>query len=196
MPIALPRSSPVKTLAMIESVAGMISAAPTPITARTAITWSAELGDEGAEAREPEDGDARLERELAPEPVAERAEDEQQAGEDEQVGVDHPLQLRSGGAELVLQGRQGDVEDRVVEPDDEQAQREHAERLPAASVLNGINRHQAAHLSDWRDDRSGSGHEAMHGVLRERPPGRSLHVSPDSLSSPVNSGEGSPRSRR
>ena len=27
---------------MIESVAGMISAAPTPISARTAITWSAE----------------------------------------------------------------------------------------------------------------------------------------------------------
>ena len=42
MPIALPRSSPVKRLAMIESVAGMINAAPTPIAARTAITWSAE----------------------------------------------------------------------------------------------------------------------------------------------------------
>ena len=42
MAIALPRSSPVKTLAMIESVAGMISAAPMPIAARTAITWSAE----------------------------------------------------------------------------------------------------------------------------------------------------------
>jgi hypothetical protein len=40
--IALPRSSPVKTLAMIESVAGMISAAPMPIAARTAITASAE----------------------------------------------------------------------------------------------------------------------------------------------------------
>jgi len=42
MAIALPRSSPVKTLAMIESVAGMISAAPMPMAARTAITWSAE----------------------------------------------------------------------------------------------------------------------------------------------------------
>src|SRR5215216_6176212 len=40
--IALARSSPVKRLAMIESVAGMISAAPTPMAARTAITWSAE----------------------------------------------------------------------------------------------------------------------------------------------------------
>ena len=34
--------SPVNRLAMIESVAGMISAAPTPIAARTAITWFAE----------------------------------------------------------------------------------------------------------------------------------------------------------
>ena len=40
--IALPRSSPVKRLAMMERVAGMIRAAPTPIAARTAITWSAE----------------------------------------------------------------------------------------------------------------------------------------------------------
>ena len=38
MAIALPRSLPVNRLAMIESVAGMISAAPTPIAARTAIT--------------------------------------------------------------------------------------------------------------------------------------------------------------
>src|SRR5918992_538854 len=42
MPIALPRSSPTKRLAMIERVAGMIIAAPTPIAARTAITSPAE----------------------------------------------------------------------------------------------------------------------------------------------------------
>ena len=42
MAIALPRSLPVKVLAMMERVAGMINAAPTPISARTAITWSAE----------------------------------------------------------------------------------------------------------------------------------------------------------
>ena len=41
IPIALPRSSSGKTLAMIDSVAGMISAAPTPISARIAITWPA-----------------------------------------------------------------------------------------------------------------------------------------------------------
>ena len=39
--IALPRSSRGNTLEMIDSVAGMISAPPAPITARTAISWSA-----------------------------------------------------------------------------------------------------------------------------------------------------------
>jgi len=38
IPIALPRSSGGKTFAMIESVAGMISAAPTPISARMTMT--------------------------------------------------------------------------------------------------------------------------------------------------------------
>ena len=38
MPMALPRSSPVNTLAMIDSVAGMISAAPMPMPARTTMT--------------------------------------------------------------------------------------------------------------------------------------------------------------
>ena len=42
MAIAFPRSAPVKRLAMIERVAGMISAAPTPMAARTAITSLAE----------------------------------------------------------------------------------------------------------------------------------------------------------
>ena len=87
---------------------------------------------------------------LAPEAVAEHTEHEQQAGEDEQVGVDHPLQLRGGGVELVLQRRQGDVEDRVVEPDDHEAQRQHTERLPAAGVLDGVDRHQTALLSGAR----------------------------------------------
>jgi hypothetical protein len=42
MPIALPRSSAGKTFVMIESVAGMIRAAPTPMAARAAITSPAD----------------------------------------------------------------------------------------------------------------------------------------------------------
>ena len=39
MPIALARSSRGKTFVMIDRVAGMISAPPTPMTARTAMSW-------------------------------------------------------------------------------------------------------------------------------------------------------------
>ena len=168
--IAFARSLPVKTFAMIERVAGMISAAPTPIAARTRDHLVGRVGDEGAEAGEAEDRDAGLERALAPEAVAERAEHEQQPGEDEQVGVDHPLQLRRRGVELVLQRRQGDVEDRVVEPDDHQAQRQHAERLPAARVLDGIDGHQAALLSGGsrRGSRMASPEPRRAGRVRER----------------------------
>jgi hypothetical protein len=35
---------------------------------------------------------------------------------------------------VLLQGREGDVEDRVVEPDDDEAQSEDAEGLPAPVV--------------------------------------------------------------
>ena len=108
------------------------------------------IGDEGAEAREAEDRDACLKCELASEAVTERPEDEQKAREHEQVRVDHPLQLGRGGVELVLQRRQGDVEDRVVEPDDHQAQREHAERLPTARVLDGVDCHETVLLSGAR----------------------------------------------
>jgi hypothetical protein len=41
MPMARGRSCGVKTLAMIESVAGMTAAAPRPISARAAISWFA-----------------------------------------------------------------------------------------------------------------------------------------------------------
>ena len=50
-PIARPRSCGGKTLVMIDSVAGMISAPPMPMNARVAISWSAEPAN--AEASEP-----------------------------------------------------------------------------------------------------------------------------------------------
>ena len=98
---------------MIESVAGMIIAPPMPM--------SGAEGDQlvggvrrAATARlaPPKSDETGLERALAPEAVAERAQREQQAGEDEQVGVDDPLQRRRGGVEVLLQRRQRDVEDR------------------------------------------------------------------------------------
>ena len=50
-----------------------------------------------------------------PEPVTEVAAGQQQAGEDERVGVDDPLQARDPGAEVAGERREGHVDDRVVD---------------------------------------------------------------------------------
>ena len=75
-----------------------------------------------AQARKTEDRGSGLEGPLAPEPIAEGTEREDEAGEDEQVGVHDPLQRRAFGAELILERGEGDVQDRVVQPDDQQAE--------------------------------------------------------------------------
>ena len=94
MPIAIARSRvSVKTLISSESVAGMMNAAPAPMTARATMSPSTppayaahRRGD--AEHREP--GEQRA---PASEAIAERAGQQQQPGEHERVRVDHPLQL-------------------------------------------------------------------------------------------------------
>ena len=108
------------TAVMIDSVEGMMNAPPMPIRARVAISISGEVASAESRRAEAEDGKADGEAALAAEAVAERAGGEQQAGEDEHVGVDDPLQLGAGRAEVALERRQRDVEDGVVEPDHEQ----------------------------------------------------------------------------
>ena len=73
MPIALARSSRGKTFVMIDSVAGMISAPPTPISGADGDELRGRLDEEDGEAREAEERDAGLQRALAPEAVAEHA---------------------------------------------------------------------------------------------------------------------------
>ena len=93
MAIAFARSRPGKTLVRIDSVDGMTNAAPTPMIARADDHLVGDVG-EGAEQRaDAEHDEARLQRTLAAEAVAEGAGGEQQAGEHEAVGVDDPLQL-------------------------------------------------------------------------------------------------------
>ena len=90
---------------MIDSVAGMMNAAPTPISARLAITCVA-LGRQPAEQRaDGEHDEAADERPLAAEAVAEGAGGEQQPGEQDGVGVDDPLELRRRGVEVLLHRR-------------------------------------------------------------------------------------------
>src|SRR5215210_1689145 len=89
---------------------------------------SASLADPGPAATSPPaTGSVRR-----PASNAEYAGGEQQAGEDEHVGVDDPLELRGRRLQVDRQGRKGDVEDRVVEADHDQREAQHPERPPAA----------------------------------------------------------------
>ena len=105
MPIAFGRSSAGKTLVRIESVVGMISAPPMPISALLAISMFGGLGERGRERGAAEDHEPGDECAATAEAVAERAHGEQQAGEHERVGVDDPLKLAAAGVELALDGR-------------------------------------------------------------------------------------------
>ena len=116
---------------MIDSVEGMISAAPTPMPARAAISMpdaarEGRPGGAGGEQRQPGD-----ERPLASDPVGEAARDEHQAAEHQRIGVDDPLELAGGRVELSHERRQDDVQHGVVQRDDQERHTQHRERQPA-----------------------------------------------------------------
>ena len=91
-----PRSSAGNTAVRIDSVDGMISAPPMPMSARPAMSCAA--SPDSARATEPsaEDDQPGGQGALAAEAVAEAAGGQQQPGEHEHVGVDDPLQLARG----------------------------------------------------------------------------------------------------
>ena len=119
---------------MMESVEGMISAPPIPITARAAIRVLAESAKAAAIELSAEENQTDVEGELAPEPVPECSHGQQQAGEYEDVGIDHPLQLACRSPELTHQGGQGNIENGVVQPDDDEAERKHYEGCPPSPI--------------------------------------------------------------
>ena len=77
---------------MIDSVAGMMNAPPMPMNA-AGEDQLAGVSRTPGERAEAEHHQAELQRAAPAEAVAEAAGGEQQAGEHERVGVDHPLQL-------------------------------------------------------------------------------------------------------
>ena len=145
VPIALPRSAGGKALVTIESVAGIISAAPMPWTTRlaTSVVVSGArpaVAEESANSVDPDQ-----ERQPAAEDVAEAPAGHQQDRERQRVAVDRPLEAREARAEVALDRRQRDVDDRVVEHDHEQREAHRAERPPLA-VRVGDQMAVAGHL--------------------------------------------------
>ncbi len=93
------------------------------------------VGDErGVRRGDTEHDDARLHEALAAESVAQGAGGEEHAGEDQRVGVDHPLLLAVGEAECLGHLRQRHVQRRVADDDDQQAGAQHPEDHPPAPV--------------------------------------------------------------
>ncbi|MEZ5137592.1 MAG: hypothetical protein R2711_02070 [Acidimicrobiales bacterium] len=92
------------------------------------------VGRGGEDGAAEEDDEAGLEGALAAEAVAEGAGGEQEPGEHERVGVDHPLQRAGAGVQLARQGGQRHVEAGVADDDDHQAGAEHGEDGPAPLV--------------------------------------------------------------
>ena len=96
MPIAIVRSRvSVKTLISSESVAGMMNAAPAPMTARATMSPSTPPAYAAQPEATPNTASPREQRAPASEAIPERAGQEQQPREHERVRVDHPLELGS-----------------------------------------------------------------------------------------------------
>ena len=134
MAIAFGRSFDGKMFVRIDSVVGMIPAAPRPMSAREAMSMVASVERAASDGPEREHHQPGRERAPAPEAITEAARGEQQAREHQHVAVDDPLQLARARVELLADAWQTDVEDRVAHRDHEQAEREHAQRLPAARI--------------------------------------------------------------
>ena len=100
----------------------MIRAAPNPMTPRQMVRAVGGGGERGHRRRDAEHHETDAQDQGAAEPVPERAADEQEAGEHQDVGVDDPLQLRRRGVEVAHQGRQRDVQDQAVDRGDQHRQ--------------------------------------------------------------------------
>ena len=144
-PTALPRSSGGKEVVMIDRVVGMVNAAPTPMTARHAMTTAGSLAS-AARAAAPIPKTARPveQRPLAAVAVADRAREQQQPGEHHGVGVDDPLHLGLRGAGLDREARQRDVEPAHRRDHHHQRDRDRGQHQPAPSCVGDHRRARGA----------------------------------------------------
>jgi hypothetical protein len=115
---------------MIDSAAGEINAAPSPRQGARADEHALASGETVEQRRAGEDSEPDQEQPLQAEEVAEAAAQQEEAAEDEGVGVDDPLQAAVGEVKVVLDRRQGDVHDRRVENDHEVCQADEDEDDP------------------------------------------------------------------
>jgi len=105
------------------------------------------LRERGPQRGDGEQGQPQLEHLASTEPVAEVPAEQQQAGEDERVGVDDPLQVARRRSQAAADGGQRHVDDRVVDADDQHRQAEDHEDPPPPVVF--CSRPGLCLLGDW-----------------------------------------------
>ena len=93
MAMALARSCEGNTTVMMESVAGIVRAAPTPITPRRGDELARIVAECGNQSRGHEDAQAQKQRGLATVSVSKRAGRQEEPGEDQRVGGVDPHQF-------------------------------------------------------------------------------------------------------
>ena len=136
-PIALARGTgSVKMLVISPSVVGKITAAPTPMAARAAISASAEFACAATADVIANSASPAVEPSPPAVTVGQAAGRQQQAGHDQGVGVDDPLQLGGVGAQFARQRWQRDIDDGGIDADDEDAEADDRER--GNRVVRGI----------------------------------------------------------
>jgi hypothetical protein len=89
------------------------------------------------EHREPDEEDPSL-----ADQVAQAPREQQQAAERDHVGVDHPGEVALGEAQVILDGRQRDVDDRAVDDDHQHGHAEHVEGGPAVVLVQFVDGHR------------------------------------------------------
>ena len=122
----------VKVVVRIERAAGDIRAAPAPWARRAAIS-SFGLRETSGERGEREQDETAEEDAAAADEVGGAAAEEQEAAVGEHVAADDPLQVLRREAQVVLDRRQGDVDDRDVEEVEELDEQEQCQRQRAAT---------------------------------------------------------------
>ena len=133
-PPASPAFSAGRAAKVIPRIAGHISAPPTPISTRAAISHASLCATAAGERHRGEDRGADEEDALAPEQVGQAPAGDDQDAEGERVCVHHPLRGVDGGVEVLLDRGDDDVDRGEVVGDDEDRDRHRDQRQPGAAV--------------------------------------------------------------
>ena len=140
-PIACARSlGSVNVLVMIDMATGLSIEPPMAWTMRN-TTKSGQVGGQAAEEGAGHEGHEADHEGLAPaKSVRHRSREHQQAGQDQGVGVDGPLQAGDRGVQVLPDGGEGDVDDGHVEAHDQEAHGADEEDADAPAATQLVDR--------------------------------------------------------